>query len=201
MVTLSTPAVNLEPYILRPKPAGTAYRVEKMDRKCWVQAHARDHELRTSLAHKDCGYRLEGCMGNFMKFSCGPCSSCSVCWDVYHCVYQTYDGLFEFSGGPTNLFSQKTLDYMAGPGSVLLYYTLPCQPTFKLHTACQEMLKAASLALQLGELGFWKEYRPFWLSMQILQFNSCWSLKYHNSYRQVNEWVHIYIDNIPIYYT
>ena len=55
MATLSAPAVNLEPYILRAKPAGTAYRVEKMNRKCWVQAHARDHDLRASSGHKDCG--------------------------------------------------------------------------------------------------------------------------------------------------
>eukprot|EP00434_Breviolum_minutum_P004602 symbB.v1.2.004056.t1/scaffold228.1/size260974/25 len=31
----------------------TAYRVEKMNRKCWVQAHARDHDLRASSGHKE----------------------------------------------------------------------------------------------------------------------------------------------------
>lgn len=115
----------------------------------------------------------------------------SLCIPDLWCQWK--QGLFEFFGGPTNWFSQKPLITWRG-------LEVAC------HARCHANLPSTFIRpvrrwwkrhlwhCNCGELGFWKEYRPFWLLMKILQFNSCWSLKCHNSYRQVYEWVYsIYI--------
>ena len=194
MATLSAPAVNLEPYILRAKPAGTAYRVEKMNRKCWVQAHARDHDLRASSGHKDCGYWLEGCMGNFHVDHVHHVLYAEMCIIVYTRPMMPVKArsLWIFRGSHQLIFT-KTLDYIAGPGSGLPC-TLPCQPTFNLHTACQEMVKAASLALQLWGVGFLKRVSTILIVDEDSTVQQLLIIKCHNSYRQVYEWVYsIYI--------
>ena len=117
------------------------------------------------------------------KFSCGPCSSCSVLMPrcVSLCIpdlwYQWSQSLFNFLAVPP-IYFHKNPRLHGGAWKCLAIHV--AMPTYL--RPVRRWWKQHLWHCNWGSWGFLKEYRPFWLLMKILQVNSCWSLNVHNIY-------------------